>query len=102
MAQKPDVQGSESEPVISTMSLTEAVPVEEMPAFIQERIKRTPPTITVADVRALAPDERKQVLAVVERALQHHRAEARTYRNRGNPAELIADGLESFLNAARE
>ena len=95
-----DLHDSEAEPVLNTMSLTAAVPVEEMPPFLQERIKRTPPIITVEEVRALEPDERAKVLAIVERAASHHRAAAQKYRNRGNPAEFMADDLEAFLGAA--
>jgi hypothetical protein len=102
MSETPTFHASDVEPVINTMSLTSAVPIEEMPAFLRERNKRTPPTISIEDVRALEAGERKQVLAVIKRALEHHRADARKYRNRGNPAELIADGLEAFLNAARQ
>jgi hypothetical protein len=95
-------QDSNAGPTINTMSLTAAVPVGQMPPFLQERIKRTPPIITVEDVRALEPDERGKTLAVVERAASHHRAAAQKYRNRGNPAELTADDLEAFLGAARQ
>ena len=102
MPQNAQSKDAKAEPVINTTSLTAAVPAEEMPPFLQERIKRTPPTISVEDVRTLKPDEREQVLAVVERALRYHLAAAQKYRNRGNPAELIADGLKSFLYAARE
>jgi hypothetical protein len=101
MSPKVDVHGSEAEPVIEMMSLTAAVPVEQMPLFLQERIKRTPPSITVEDVRALARDERAKTLAVVERAARHHRTAAEKYRNRGNAADLMADNLEAFLGAAR-
>ena len=103
-AQSPgsEVPDSEVAPIIDTTYLTAAVPVDEMPPFLQERIKRTPPTITVEDVRALEPDEREQVLVVVERALKHHLAAARKYRNLGNPAELTAHDLSFFLHAARQ
>ena len=68
MSQNVQSQDAKAEPIINTVSLTSAVPVEDMPPFLQERIKRTPPTITVNDVRALEPGERERVLAVVERA----------------------------------
>jgi hypothetical protein len=93
---------SDAQPTINTMSLTRAVPADDMPPFLQERIKRTPPTVTVEDVRALNPQEREKVLAVVERALEHHLAEAQRHRNRGNPAERTANDLAMFLNAARQ
>ena len=42
MPSKFDFHSSDAEPVINTLSLTAAVPVEQMPPFLQERIKRTP------------------------------------------------------------
>jgi hypothetical protein len=93
---------SEAEPVIDTTALTAAVPVGEMPPFLQVRIKRIPPTITIEDVRALEPDERAKVLAVVERATIHHKAAAARYRNRGGPADLTAENLAAFLGAIGE
>jgi hypothetical protein len=101
-SQNTQSQSSEVEPQITTMSLTRAVPADEMPQFLQERIKRTPPVVTVADVRALSPDEREQVLKVVERARDYHLEDAQKYRNRGNPAERAAKDLAMFLNAARQ
>jgi hypothetical protein len=94
--------GSDAESTVEMLSLTMAVPIDEMPEFLQQRIHRTPPTFTLDELRTLQPDEREKVLKIVERAEAFHRAKARQLRSRGNPVERSADHLQSFLEAARK
>jgi hypothetical protein len=84
------------------LTLGRAVPIEEMPRLLQERVREKPPSITVEEIRALDPEERAEVLAVVERALAHFRKQALAYRRSNNPDERIANQLASFLEAARQ
>jgi hypothetical protein len=93
---------SESEPTASVLALSVAVPMEEMPSFLQERMDASPGFIRLEEVRALDPESQKQVLAVVERAISHYREASTGFRSFGNPAQESADHLQVFLDAARE
>jgi hypothetical protein len=102
MTQKEPQTSSKDEVTIDMLFLLEAVPINEMPQLLQDRVKQKPPAISVRDVKALDPDERASVLAVVERAVAHYRKEARQHRTPNNPPARTADDLEAFLKAARE
>jgi hypothetical protein len=87
---------------VSMLALAIAVPAEEMPKFLQERMQQKPAAITLEEVRNLDESTRTQVLATLERAIAHYREDADRYRARTNPAQRAADQLEAFLEAARK
>ena len=91
-----------SESRVNMLALSVAVPVDEMPKFLQERMQATPAVVTLAEVQQLDQPTRADVLATVERAVAHYREEADRYRARTNPAQRTADQLEAFLEAARK
>lgn len=102
MTQKESQASSKDGLTIDMLFLLEAVPINEMPQLLQERVKQKPPTISVTDVKSLDQDKRASVLAVVERAVAHYRKEARQHRTPDNPPARTADELEAFLEAARK
>jgi hypothetical protein len=87
---------------VNMLALSVAVPVDEMPKFLQERMQATPAVVTLAEVQQLDEPTRADVLATVERAVAHYREAADHYRARTNPAQRTADQLEAFLEAARK
>jgi hypothetical protein len=91
-----------TEPRVTMLALSVAVPVDEMPKFLQERMQATPAVITLEEVKKLDGPTRAEVLATVERAITHYRKEADRYRARTNPAQRTADQLEAFLEGARK
>jgi hypothetical protein len=92
----------DSEPTASVLALRMAVPTDQMPPFLQERMDASPGFIRLEELRALDPDTRTQVLAVVERAISHYREASTEFRSFGNPAQESADHLQEFLDATRE
>jgi hypothetical protein len=90
---------ADSGPRLNMLAIGTAVPANELPKYLQEQLNGAP---TVSEVRALDADERDRVLAAVDRAVQHYRKAADSYRARGNPAQQAANDLESFLEAARQ
>jgi hypothetical protein len=88
---------------VDVLTLGAAVPVDEMPKLLQDRLQQRPPTITLKEIRALDPDERSQVLSVLERASAHYRKEGLMQRSAGpNTDRDIANRLAWFLEAARK
>jgi hypothetical protein len=88
---------------IDLLTLGAAVPVDEMPKLLQERLKQRPPTISLKEIRALDPEERSQVVSVLEKASAHYQKEALMQRSAGpNANRDIANDLVWFLEAARK
>jgi hypothetical protein len=98
----PARENPESIPPVPMLVLGMAVPTEEMPPFLQQRIDETPSVIRLEETRALDPETKKKVLAVVERAIAHFRKDSEGHRAYGNPARSTADQLQAFLEAARK
>jgi hypothetical protein len=98
--QAPD--DSSSIPPVPMLVLGMAVPPDEMPPLLQKRIDETPAVIRLEETRALDPETKKQVLAVVERAIEHYRKKSEADRAYRNPAKDTADRLQAFLEAARK
>jgi hypothetical protein len=94
--------GGSTELRVSMLTLSVAGPVDEMPKFLQEKMKATPAVVTLEEVKRLDEATRGEVLATIERAIANYREEADRYRARTNPAQRAADQLEAFLEAARK
>jgi hypothetical protein len=87
---------------LNLLELAAAVPTDQMPKFLQERMQQSPPTVSLDEVRKLDESTRSHVLAIVERAVTNYQEDARRHRARTNPAQRTADQLQAFLDAARK
>lgn len=88
-----------NEPGLNVLTLSLAVPVEQLPPVLQQRLSQANPTMAPVEVAALESETREQVLSAARKGLQHYQQEALKSRARTNPAQRNADELELFLAA---
>ena len=101
----PDAQSSsrsdESDsPTLSMFDISAALSADEMPQFLQDQLKETPPIVTIAEFQSIDAQAQKEVITAIEKAIAHYRQQASRRRAGHTPAQSAAADLEAFLEAA--